>query len=582
MVLYHKTAPSTFAAAQNQWNSNTSTGTNVTFIDQVSGQSYPVSLFYNNRNSAGEGLPEGETMTFVIRDLALNTATYGEMELTFQYVKFDHYMDISSVEDFRVYASTDNGATWSANWAKMKSQHVKTIGTNSGGTEGRLYDVVSTDLTGLVNDGSTINALKIMPYGTYSAMQYHTAVRAISVTGYKDKAPKADKIEYIYVDEDVLRQIVVDHAYQVALTPWHADTEIQTWNGYSDDNPPSAIQYYKPGRLYLGPTYSRGPNSTLDMWRNVIQADGKYVGGTDDTRNNWTVIGWDCINVVAEAWSLITTSRSYSAHLYLYGSETMPLLGGMENKERVRNEWAVLSQYPEQQVYEAYAELKIGDHIHSTGHSRLVTVAPTVVRKSDGTIDPMRSALAFTETAGTIQYYYMSPAGKIVTSTTKDVDAYLADHAGYTYLYGSSMRVDRAMTFDELLNNENEISRYQAYTLKEFKEGRVEKQRVHVITDVTAANVVSNGFAVIVESNYHINKLTTVLADSAGKVLYEKTKYGEIHELEQSTYDEELNSLLKNLNAGSYKLTVDVTSGPVTRVMGKIPTQRVFELDFTA
>ena len=48
-----------------------------------------------------------------------------------------------------------------------------------------------------------------------------------------------------------------------------------------------------------------------------------------------------------------------------------------------------------------------------------------------------------------------------------------------------------------------------------------------------------------------------------------------------TTYDPALNAQLKALAAGSYKLTVDVASGPVTKVLGKVPTQRVFELDFT-
>ena len=82
------------------------------------------------------------------------------------------------------------------------------------------------------------------------------------------------------------------------------------------------------------------------------------------------------------------------------------------------------------------------------------------------------------------------------------------------------------------------------------------------------------------QSNYHINRLTTTLADKDGKVLYTKSMYGETHDFELSNYDPALASQLKSLSAGSYKLTVDVASGPVTRVLGKPPVQRVFELDF--
>ena len=576
-VLYHQEAPASYSEGQSVWPSNSSTGRLGAYTPYDTRESIDLIEYYNNRSSAGEGLPAGETMTITITDLKLDTAACGEMELSFQYAKFANYVDIAFVGEFRVYASTDGGATWSADCAGLKAQNILSMGTNAAGAEGRLYNVVSTDLAGLVDEGAVINALKIMPYGTYIAQQYYTSIAAISVTGYPGKAPAADgQVEYITVDEDTLRQIVVDHAYQVALTPWYADTEIMTWNGYST-SASAPIQYYKAGRLYKGPTYTRGLDSTLAMWQSALEKDGKYVGGTSDINGSWDVIGWDCINVVAEAWSQITTSKSYHAHTYIWGSEDVPLLGELSNTERVKDAQTVLSQYTKEQVYEAYAQLKMGDHLHGPGHSCLVSVTPNVVRKADGTIDPYASAVGITETAGTIRYYYLTAEGKVVTSEEKDVDAYLAKNPTCTYLYGSSMRVDRVMTFAELCD-----TWYQPYTLTELQEGRVEKQRITVVTGVTAENVVSGGFVVIPQSNYHINSMTTTLTDSSGAVLYENTKYGQIDEFELSTYDSALNAQLKGLAAGSYKLTVDVTSGPVTKVLGKVPTQRVFELDFTA
>lgn len=581
-VLYHKDAPKTYAEGQKLWNSNSSTGIDSEYyLPNGAQESIHLVSFYNNRTSSGSGLPEGETMALVIKDLDLKTADYGEMELTFRYVAFNNYVNISDLNDFQVYASTDGGATWSADYATMKAHNVVSFGNKKtvDGAWGRMYDVVSTDLTALVGEGQVINALKIRPYGDAQGKQYYTSVASISVNGYKNQAPAASggAVEYITVDEDTLRQIVVDRAYQVALTPWyHTGAEdILTYNGYSDDAAPGK-QYYHPNRIYRGPMYTRGPDSTLAMWQSVLNADGKYTGGNDDTRNVWSVIGWDCIQVVAEAWSQITTSRDYYTHLFLWDSKDVTLIGGLKNENKVRSTEALLKAHTDEQIYEAYAQLKLGDHLWGPGHSRLVSVPPNVVYDKNGKINPDISTVAITETAGTIQYYYLTPAGKIVASEDTDVDSYLKEHADYTYLYGTSMRVDRVFTFAGLRG-----TNYLPLTLKEFREGRVEKQRITVTTDVTAANVVENGFIVIPASNYHINKLTTILTDSSGKVLYEKAQYGETHDFELSTYDPGLNTQLKNLAAGSYKLTVDVASGPVTKVLGKVPTQRVFELDFT-
>ncbi|MBQ9974297.1 MAG: hypothetical protein IJP02_04985 [Oscillospiraceae bacterium] len=580
-VLYHETAPGSFAEGQAKWKSNTRSGVVATFVADGTGETTDVVSFYNN-HSGENGLPEGQTMEFVF-PVNLNTAEWGGMELVFRYVMFTNYVSVDQSDDFQVYASTDGGKTWSASYATQKENRILAFGTRQGAANnmaalGRMYDVVSTDLSGLVAEGQVINALKIRPYGDNGAKQYYTSVAAITVNGYKGSvpAPKDGPVEYITVPEATLRQIAVDQAYQVALTDWYTDTEIKTYNASGMTvYPESVTQHYLPGLTYRGPMYSRGPDSTLQMWQSVLTKDGKYVGGTSDATSEWTVIGWDCINMVGSSWSQVTTSKNYHTQSYLWYSDETILLGDMTNPTRTTKHETIITSNGDKVVYEAYAQLDLGDNLYGPGHNRIVTVPAQVVRKADGSIDPDLSCLAITEEAGTVQYRYLTPEGKIVTSEEKNVDSYLASHAGYTYLYGSSLRVDRMFTFRQLRD-----TFYVPFTLKEFREGKVEKQRVRAITDLTADNVVDECGIVMVQSNYHINKLTTTLADSTGKVLYENTKYGETHDFELSNYDPALTVLLKSLSAGSYKLTVDVASGPVTRVLGKPPVQRMFELDF--
>ena len=579
--LYHEVAPESFAAGQAKWNSNTRSGGMAAFVADGTGEVTNVVNFYNNY-SGESGLPQGQTMEFVV-PVELNTADWGGLELVFRYVQFTNYISVDQSDDFRVYASTDGGQTWSANYATQKENRILAFGTRQGAANnmaalGRMYDVVSTDLSGLVAEGQVINALKIRPYGDNDAKQYYTSVAAITVNGYKGNvpAPKDGPVEYITVPEATLRQIAVDQAYQVALIDWTTDQEILTYNDsgkatYSEN----VTQHYLPGLTYRGPMYSRGPDSTLQMWQSVLTKDGKYVGGTSDATNEWTVIGWDCINMVGSSWSQVTTSKNYHTQSYLWYSKETIMLGELTNPTRTTKHETIITSNGDKVVYEAYAQLDLGDNLYGPGHNRIVTVPAQVVYKADGSIDPDLSVLAVTEEAGTILYYYLTPEGKIVTSESKDVNAYLAANPTHTYLYGSSLRVDRMFTFRQLRD-----TFYVPFTLKEFQEGKVEKQRVRAVTDLTADNVAQECGIVMVQSNYHINKLTTTLTDKDGKVLYTKSMYGETHDFELSNYDPALASQLKSLSAGSYKLTVDVASGPVTRVLGKPPVQRVFELDF--
>ena len=579
--LYHEVAPGSFADGQALWPSNTRSGVTATFVADGTGETTDVVSFYNN-HSGDNGLPQGQNMEFVI-PVNLNTADWGGMELVFRYVMFTNYVSIDQSDDFRVYVSTDGGQTWSANYATQKENRILAFGTRQGAVMnaaalGRMYDVVSTDLAGLVTKGETINAIKIRPYGDTNPKQYYTSVAAITVNGYKGNVPaaKGGAVEYINVPSATLRQIAVDQAYQVALIDWTTDKEIKTYNASGMATyPESVTQHYLPGRTYRGPMYSRGPDSTLQMWQSVLTADGKYVGGTSDETSEWTVIGWDCINMVGSSWSQITTSKNYHTQSYLWDSKETIMLGDLTNPTRTTKHETIILENGDKAVFEAYAQLDLGDNLYGPGHNRIVTVPAQVVRKADGSIDPDLSTLAITEEAGTIRYYYLTPAGKIVTSEDKDVDAYLAANPTYTYLYGSSLRVDRQFTFRQLRD-----TFYVPFTLKEFREGRVEKQRVYAVTELNAGNVAEECGIVMVQSNYHINKLTTTLTDKDGKVLYTKDFYGETHDFELSNYDPALATLLKGLSAGSYKLTVDVASGPVTRVLGKPPVQRVFELDF--
>lgn len=249
-------------------------------------------------------------------------------------------------------------------------------------------------------------------------------------------------------------------------------------------------------------------------------------------------------------------------------------VGALKSDNYTNQNKDIFQNYTEQEVFEAYAQMKIGD-MFAAAHGMLLTAAPKVVRYSNGKIDAYASKLWITDAYVDYRYYFLKPDGGLAICNDADVAAYQAKNPTYTYLYGETMRKDFVHSFAQLYD-----TGYLPMTLTEFKSGKVEVQRLSVDTKAAANNVVKDGFFAIVHGNYYINTTVCTLADAAGKQIYTNSWNGEVSDFDAVIDDAVLNAALKGLASGQYKLTVDVRSGPITKVGGRVPNQRVFELDF--
>ena len=296
---------------------------------------------------------------------------------------------------------------------------------------------------------------------------------------------------------------------------------------------------------------------------------------------NDSAVGLDCMSTVNDGIARVSTKFVHS-WTYLWGRNDVSavLVGGLESKaaaHNIRKPEEAAYQFAAQELIGAYAAMQPGDML-ANGHLRMVTAPPYVVRNADGTIDAERSCAYVTETGATVKYYYTAPDGTTVMSTDKDPAAWLAAHPGYTYRYGTSMYMDRPVSFSSLCDEA-----YLPLTVEEFLTGDVEAARPFAVTGVTAENV-RNGFYAAVASNYRVTGTVVRLTDGAGKTVYEKTEYYPV--VYETDYvirmrDTALNEALAGLSAGSYRLTLDAISGPVTKLMGRVPVTQVFALDFT-
>ncbi|MBQ9974161.1 MAG: hypothetical protein IJP02_04295 [Oscillospiraceae bacterium] len=577
-LLYHQDAPSTYAENMKVWPGNSSTGWAYT-VNMDDGTSFPVFGYYNNRSAAGEGLPAGEFLEITIPDLALNTADFGEMELAFRYAVSGDDINVGMVDGLELFASTDGGKTWSKSYAEIKD-NVFVGMAKINADDAWVYDVYTTDLAALVEEGQTINALKLRPFGNHPEHYMAFRLAWMEVRGYAGKLPvHAEKPETIQADGDTLRQVAVNQFYKQCLLPWIPAKMIETYNGGTDYG---RTQWYTPGYLYYGPPYSRPARSTWQRFASSVNADGSLVDTYHYTDEDCEG-GLDCIYTVWDGIALVTPAHA-NCWTYILKEKNNPvqMTGVLQEQTKIwgsRTPAATLDQFTEQEIYEAYAELGLGDMLLN-GHAQMVTVAPTVVRREDGTIDPDRSSLKVTETAGTVMYYYMTPDGTIVESTTKELDKYAAANPTHKYLYGTSMRIDRRQTFAMMRN-----APYIPATLTSYADGKLPAQKLNVVTHMTAQSIVKDGFYAAVESNWRMVKNVFTLTDKAtGKVLFTQTEYPKVHytsDYVNRVTSAELDAAIKGLSAGTYTVTLDVQSGPVIKIEGEPPMNRVLTLDFT-
>lgn len=569
--LYHQTVPETRAELLEVWPSNASSAT----VNGNGGRPHSQIKFNGETIHLEAYINDGQNGDLEIQlpDVKLDAGKYPAMELVFRYARFTDYEydwdnNIEWANGFRVYVSFDGGKTWSEDYATLKEQRI--VGRGYDGEDmAVIYEAVSTDLSVLGGHERSINSVKIIPYGPGVGYKGFAHILSITVNGYDGEAPGLTKPEpeYIPVEEETLRQIVVQHMYKTLDTEWTTDTEILSYNG-------STPLYYKPGYLYKAPVYARWVDTSWEMLTSAIDEDGMYTGGMTDK----TVFGMDCIGIVNDATSRVTNGPSF-AWVYVQSGLCGPLVGGLENDPYTLQTVELIDRYSKQEIYKIYAQAKPGDllltRVNGSVHARLVTGNTKVVYSNNGTINGA-STITYSDTAGSNQYFWQKPDGSIVTSTQKDVDAYQAAHPTYTYLYGSSCRKDVVITFEKLLE-----TNYLPYTLNEYTEERVEVPSVSIYDMPQAETVTATGMDILLESNYYINNINATVTDlNTGKTLFDDKVYVENDVYVSQYSNSKLDALLAELPTGAYKLAVDVCSGPVTKVGGDIPVTRALNLNF--
>ena len=490
--------------------------------------------------------------------------------------------------ELEVYVSVD-GTTWLPDCVGMRSSKLLG-GGNYNNADGSFvaYEVQTENLFDIegFEPGDVVRGIRVLPSGKTGSHSGLTIVKDITLNGFETmedwetSVPEAN-IPTVTIDPDILRQIVVDEGVRTATIPWTTDTiiDLTAPEGSSATATAFSTKQYLPGIQYQGPVYSRTLDSTREqLFASIV--DGKHTSGFA----NDTTVGMDCQTFGFNALSRVSRTSADSCAGMPNGSG-MYRLGNLKVTSHIPRltNLHIIDLNSEQTVYEAYALARGGDCLDEykqTGNSVSPHVRPIrdviVVRNPDGTINGEESYMICHESMGTIAYEVEHADGKVVrvkANDPADLYAHLDAYPGSKVLYGHSAYADAQYTFSELYK-----ATYVAFSLDVYKDGVVELPNVEMIFSPKAVDstIEESGFHLTAASNYRFIDRTIKLEDLAtGTVLFEdfdmpSAKYNSA----QFNYEnEELDNLLMGLTNGSYRLSVTVSSGPLTAIgQTKVPT----------
>ncbi len=483
--------------------------------------------------------------------------------------------------DLEVYVAV-NGGDYLPDSVGVRSSKLLAGGMANNTTSGVVYEVQTENLFDIegFNPGMTITGIMVRPDGDGDRAALHM-VNDVTINGYETQEAWETHVpvdrKTVTIDPAILRQIAVDEGIRTATIPWTTDTVIDVVNptGSSAVSTTTNNRQYVPGVEYRGPVYGRIIDATREQLFAAI-VDGKY-GAGDGAYPTDLVVAMDCqtfgINMISR---VSRASACYCSNAFIASGTT--ILGNLKTSDFIPafTDAHIIDLNEAQDVYEAYALAGPGDILdtYRSNAQNSLHVRPirdvVVVRNSDGTIDPEKSYMVCVESMGELRYDIQLANGTVTTLASADASSKLYDfleqNPGSKVLFGRSAFPDTQYTFANLRDN-----KYVAMTLDEYKDGVVELADVEMVFAPMAAetNFWQSGLHLTAASNYRIVARDIKLEDKAtGDVLFEdnlilSASPNTVHFNYESA---ELNTRLKTLTNGDYRLTVSVHSGPLTAI----------------
>lgn len=357
----------------------------------------------------------------------------------------------------------------------------------------------------------------------------------------ESQAPETDAPEIEYLTDVDLRAKAVEYMHRMANVEWTlADDTTLDFSAIS----PKLV--YTPGK-YLGFIYNH-ESSCVEDFEDIIAA-GPYSNPgarAGDTPGN------TCSTSILAAWQTVSPNVDY-----YYTIDMMPGVrengvipvgnvpwdkydGSASVKGNTQN--SVLGAMKVSDAFEAYALARPGDafmrQLEKGGHALMVTGETTVVRKSDGTINPDRSYVILTDQNSVI-------------NTKRDLP--------------SSWGYDVKRSFASVYSDG-----YLPVTLPELVENRTEKPYFRLKDGYDLSALQYGRISCKIVSNYNINDVFITVSKDGADVLSTSIHP---HKKNTSVSFAVRNLGIDKLDAGTYRLTVKAST--------PLASETVLEADFT-
>ena len=527
------------------------------------------------------------------------TRGMGALNLSFTYGTNSSVMDAITANELTVRVSLD-GETWLEDTVGIRSWYLVGGGQRDLGNRGKANQIVfHVETENLLNikgleEGARINGIRLQFLDDDTSQGWSPALYELDVNAYATKddfdrlVPKRER-RYLHVGEETMRQIVVDEGERFANVRWQTDTVVHTITGNNN-------MKHMPGIEYRGAVYTQNGDCNREALESQIK-DGWYIG----PRGQDNAIGTDCQNFVYNCVSRVSTAMGWSCQNTM-GAPGLELLGkdflNLPDKIISYTDLNCVDVNTKQDIFKSYALAKTGDQLVTYAaiggsHVRVVRENHTVYN-ADGTINGTESYFMNTEQA-------MYPGYEVLLAdgTHEHVSAngsngyekllkYLDAHPGATVLYGHASQTGIAPDSHKQTYESHYNSKYIIYTHKIYPSGNIELQDVDImlLSKSDTEPIENAGVAMVFASNYPWVQRDYVLEDlSTGEKLYENIYVytGSNDQSRGFISDANLDNTLKSLTNGSYRLSLDIHSGPFTAIgQSKVPvTTESYEFTIT-
>lgn len=405
--------------------------------------------------------------------------------------------------------------------------------------------------------GDHITEIEIVPVATQpNSSSGSFCINGIELSSYADQNYD-DGIEREYQNREEVRKSIARRMYDLATIKW-TPKEVEGVDGIygnnsASSNPTSRTLHYLSGTYYYGIPYGQKNATTLERFASLVEnsvynydeeALNDIVWNEDGTIKGFRVGYGRKIETLQCATSTFEAMSAFlpfhvgisGPNSFIWNTNIERVLGGLEYSD-VDLTWEEMVSNPneptrntndfveingEQNIYEGYAELEIGDVVSSYPvgqHVRLVTGETVVVRNSDETIDPVNSYIIATEIWGiTYNYNYEIEEDQVdwvPNPKYTDINT-IQDLAGNNVTW----RVNKKFTFADLINQQA----YVPVRMLALDSDEVEKPYFEVINANTVEDV-RNGLKGTLVSNYKIDSVTYTVENLTKGTKYVSTEY---------------------------------------------------------